>query len=132
MGKLLIIHILKAKTLFIQIKQNIKMRNQDIDINPHLSKNELLLHVIDLDRAYHLYSCLEGRSDSSLFSSRQFGLPRVEKEQFEREERAEMQQEILKKVARNLPVYTRTAGGGEASAAAAKLTSGVARYEDKM
>ncbi|XP_061608070.1 palmitoyltransferase ZDHHC20-A-like isoform X2 [Phyllopteryx taeniolatus] len=43
--------------------------------------------------------------------SKVFTLPRVEKEQFEREEQAEMQQEILKKVARNLPVYTRTAGG---------------------
>lgn len=45
----------------------------------------------------------------------QFVLPRVEKELYEREERAETQQEILRKVARNLPVYTRTAGGGEAS-----------------
>lgn len=49
----------------------------------------------------------------ALFFSFQFGLPRVEKEQFEKEDRAEIQQEILKKVARNLPVYTRTAGGGE-------------------
>ncbi|XP_044077571.1 palmitoyltransferase ZDHHC20-A-like isoform X2 [Siniperca chuatsi] len=43
--------------------------------------------------------------------SKAFGLPRAEKELYEREERAETQQEILKKVARNLPVYTRTAGG---------------------
>ncbi|XP_008274492.1 probable palmitoyltransferase ZDHHC20 [Stegastes partitus] len=43
--------------------------------------------------------------------SKAFGLPRQEKELYEREERAEAQQEILKKVARNLPVYTRTAGG---------------------
>uniref|UniRef100_A0A7N8XS63 Palmitoyltransferase n=1 Tax=Mastacembelus armatus TaxID=205130 RepID=A0A7N8XS63_9TELE len=43
--------------------------------------------------------------------SKAFGLPRVEKEAYEREERAEVQQEILKKVARNLPIYTRTAGG---------------------
>ncbi|XP_058483155.1 palmitoyltransferase ZDHHC20-A [Solea solea] len=40
-----------------------------------------------------------------------FCLPRAEKELYEREERAERQQEILKKVARNLPVYTRTVGG---------------------
>ncbi|XP_034034368.1 palmitoyltransferase ZDHHC15B-like [Thalassophryne amazonica] len=40
-----------------------------------------------------------------------FSLPRPEKEQFEREERPEKQQEILKKVVKNLPVYTRTAGG---------------------
>ncbi|XP_028276995.1 palmitoyltransferase ZDHHC20-like [Parambassis ranga] len=40
-----------------------------------------------------------------------FGLPRAEKELYEREERAERQQEILKKVAKTLPVYTRTAGG---------------------
>ncbi|CAG5874248.1 unnamed protein product [Menidia menidia] len=40
-----------------------------------------------------------------------FALPRAEKELFEKEQRAEVQQEILKKVARNLPVYTRTAGG---------------------
>lgn len=51
----------------------------------------------------------------SFFPFFQFVLPRVEKELYEREERAETQQEILKKVARNLPVYTRTAGGGEAS-----------------
>nr|XP_020454756.1 palmitoyltransferase ZDHHC2-like isoform X2 [Monopterus albus] len=43
--------------------------------------------------------------------SKMFGLPRAEKELFEREERAEVQQEVLKKVVRNLPVYTRTAGG---------------------
>uniref|UniRef100_A0A3Q1C0A4 Palmitoyltransferase n=1 Tax=Amphiprion ocellaris TaxID=80972 RepID=A0A3Q1C0A4_AMPOC len=43
--------------------------------------------------------------------SKAFGLPRQEKELYEREERAEVQQEILKKVARSLPVYTRTAGG---------------------
>ncbi|XP_053702938.1 palmitoyltransferase ZDHHC20-B-like [Synchiropus splendidus] len=40
-----------------------------------------------------------------------FSLPRAEKELFERAERAEMQQEILKKVAKSLPVYTRTPGG---------------------
>lgn len=50
----------------------------------------------------------------SLSSTCQFCLPRAEKELYEREERAETQLEILKKVAKNLPVYTRTAGGGEA------------------
>uniref|UniRef100_A0A8C7Y045 Palmitoyltransferase n=1 Tax=Oryzias sinensis TaxID=183150 RepID=A0A8C7Y045_9TELE len=40
-----------------------------------------------------------------------FTLPSAEKELYEREQRAEVQQEILKKVARSLPVYTRTAGG---------------------
>lgn len=59
---------------------------------------------------------------SDSFSTCQFCLPRAEKELFEREERAETQQEILKKVAKNLPVYTRTAGGGEAFTATAKLT----------
>lgn len=43
--------------------------------------------------------------------SEAFILPRAEKELYEREERVETQQEILKKVARSLPVYTRTAGG---------------------
>ncbi|XP_062261766.1 palmitoyltransferase ZDHHC20-A [Platichthys flesus] len=43
--------------------------------------------------------------------SKAFGLPRAEKEMYEREEQAEKQQEVLKKVARGLPVYTRTAGG---------------------
>uniref|UniRef100_A0A3B4Y925 Palmitoyltransferase n=2 Tax=Seriola TaxID=8160 RepID=A0A3B4Y925_SERLL len=43
--------------------------------------------------------------------SKVFCLPRAEKELYEREERADTQQEILKKVAKNLPVYTRTAGG---------------------
>ncbi|CAK6953809.1 palmitoyltransferase ZDHHC20-A-like [Scomber scombrus] len=43
--------------------------------------------------------------------SKAFALPRTEKELYEREERAEVQQEVLKKVARNLPAYTRTAGG---------------------
>lgn len=52
--------------------------------------------------------------DCGLFSL-QFSLPRAEKELYEREEREEMQQEILKKVARNLPVYTRMPDGGEAA-----------------
>ncbi|TMS14353.1 Palmitoyltransferase ZDHHC2 [Larimichthys crocea] len=43
--------------------------------------------------------------------SKAFSLPSAEKELYEREEQAETQQEILKRVARNLPVYTRTAGG---------------------
>ncbi|TWW74766.1 putative palmitoyltransferase ZDHHC20 [Takifugu flavidus] len=43
--------------------------------------------------------------------SQAFSLPRMEKELYEREERAEMQQEILKKVARTLPVYTRMPDG---------------------
>lgn len=62
----------------------------------------------------------QGREDGGVISWTsfplccQFSLPRAEKELYEREERAEAQQEILKKVARNLPVYTRTAGGGKA------------------
>ncbi|XP_037403432.1 palmitoyltransferase ZDHHC20-A isoform X1 [Pygocentrus nattereri] len=43
--------------------------------------------------------------------SKEFCLPKAEKEQYEKEERPEAQQEILKKVARNLPVYTRTGSG---------------------
>lgn len=46
-------------------------------------------------------------------SSCQFALPSADKELYEREQRAEVQQEILKRVARSLPVYTRTAGGGK-------------------
>ncbi|XP_056141051.1 palmitoyltransferase ZDHHC20-B-like [Lampris incognitus] len=40
-----------------------------------------------------------------------FSLPKEEKEQYEKEEKPEAQVEILKKVAKGLPVYTRTAGG---------------------
>ncbi|TNN41131.1 Palmitoyltransferase ZDHHC2 [Liparis tanakae] len=40
----------------------------------------------------------------------EFSLPRAEKELYEQEERAETQQEILKKVAKNLPIYTFKAG----------------------
>ncbi|XP_046899362.1 palmitoyltransferase ZDHHC20-B-like isoform X1 [Hypomesus transpacificus] len=43
--------------------------------------------------------------------SKVFCLPKVEKEQYEKEERPEEQQEILKKVARELPLYTRTGTG---------------------
>ncbi|KAL6473309.1 hypothetical protein MHYP_G00194970 [Metynnis hypsauchen] len=43
--------------------------------------------------------------------SKEFCLPKAEKEQYEKEERPEAQQEILKKVARNLPIYTRTGSG---------------------
>ncbi|KAG7247169.1 hypothetical protein CRUP_015089, partial [Coryphaenoides rupestris] len=43
--------------------------------------------------------------------STSFGLPKAEKEQYEREQRAEVQQELLKKVVLEMPVYTRTAGG---------------------
>ncbi|MGH0190576.1 UNVERIFIED_CONTAM: hypothetical protein FKN15_047830 [Acipenser sinensis] len=41
----------------------------------------------------------------------QFCLPKADKEQYEREERPEAQQEILKRVAQNLPLYTRTGTG---------------------
>ncbi|KAL4624872.1 putative palmitoyltransferase ZDHHC20 isoform X2 [Arapaima gigas] len=44
--------------------------------------------------------------------SKEFCLPKAEKEQYEKEERPEAQQEILKKVAKDLPVYTRTGTGG--------------------
>ncbi|XP_036451368.1 palmitoyltransferase ZDHHC20-A isoform X1 [Colossoma macropomum] len=43
--------------------------------------------------------------------SKEFCLPKAEKEQYEKEERPEAQQEILKKVGRNLPIYTRTGSG---------------------
>ncbi|TRZ02313.1 hypothetical protein DNTS_009712 [Danionella cerebrum] len=40
-----------------------------------------------------------------------FCLPKSEKEQYEKEQRPETQQEILKKVATSLPLYTRTGAG---------------------
>uniref|UniRef100_A0A8B9KLT7 Palmitoyltransferase n=1 Tax=Astyanax mexicanus TaxID=7994 RepID=A0A8B9KLT7_ASTMX len=43
--------------------------------------------------------------------SKEFCLPKAEKEQYEKEERPETQQEILKKVASSLPLYTRTGAG---------------------
>ncbi|KAL0994015.1 hypothetical protein UPYG_G00116780 [Umbra pygmaea] len=43
--------------------------------------------------------------------SQEFCLPKVEKEQYEKEERPDTQQEILKKVALGLPIYTRTGTG---------------------
>ncbi|XP_066507723.1 palmitoyltransferase ZDHHC20-A isoform X2 [Hoplias malabaricus] len=43
--------------------------------------------------------------------SKEFSLPKSEKELYEKEERPEAQQEILKKVARNLPIYTCTGSG---------------------
>ncbi|ROL54229.1 Palmitoyltransferase ZDHHC2 [Anabarilius grahami] len=43
--------------------------------------------------------------------SKEFCLPKAEKELYEKEERPEAQQEILKRVARDLPVYTRTGSG---------------------
>ncbi|KAI7793720.1 hypothetical protein IRJ41_025255 [Triplophysa rosa] len=43
--------------------------------------------------------------------SKEFCLPKAEKELYEKEERPEAQQEILKRVARELPVYTRTGSG---------------------
>ncbi|XP_043927974.1 palmitoyltransferase ZDHHC20 [Protopterus annectens] len=43
--------------------------------------------------------------------SAEFFLPKSDKEQYEREERPEAQQVILKRVARELPLYTRTATG---------------------
>ncbi|KAM4620295.1 palmitoyltransferase ZDHHC20-A-like [Polymixia lowei] len=43
--------------------------------------------------------------------SKAFCLPKAEKELYEKEERPEAQQEILNKVAKDLPVYTCTAGG---------------------
>ncbi|XP_055492950.1 palmitoyltransferase ZDHHC20-B-like isoform X1 [Leucoraja erinacea] len=43
--------------------------------------------------------------------SKEFNLIKSDKEQYDREERAETQQEILKRAAKDLPVYTRTASG---------------------
>ncbi|KAL7840668.1 hypothetical protein AOLI_G00259910 [Acnodon oligacanthus] len=43
--------------------------------------------------------------------SKEFCLPKAEKEQYEKEERPEAQQEILKRVASSLPLYTRTGAG---------------------
>uniref|UniRef100_A0A8C7L4S8 Palmitoyltransferase n=1 Tax=Oncorhynchus kisutch TaxID=8019 RepID=A0A8C7L4S8_ONCKI len=43
--------------------------------------------------------------------SKEFCLPKVEKEQYEKEEHPDTQQEILKKVVVGLPVYTRTGTG---------------------
>uniref|UniRef100_A0A8C1A719 Palmitoyltransferase n=1 Tax=Cyprinus carpio carpio TaxID=630221 RepID=A0A8C1A719_CYPCA len=43
--------------------------------------------------------------------SKEFCLPKADKELYEKEEFPEAQQEILKRVARNLPVYTRTGSG---------------------
>ncbi|XP_016394647.1 probable palmitoyltransferase ZDHHC20 isoform X2 [Sinocyclocheilus rhinocerous] len=43
--------------------------------------------------------------------SKEFCLPKADKELYEKEENSEAQQEILKRVARNLPVYTRTGSG---------------------
>lgn len=43
--------------------------------------------------------------------SRKFQLPRADREQYEREERPEIQKQILLDVARQLPVYTRTSAG---------------------
>uniref|UniRef100_A0A4W3JIB0 Palmitoyltransferase n=1 Tax=Callorhinchus milii TaxID=7868 RepID=A0A4W3JIB0_CALMI len=45
--------------------------------------------------------------------SRKFQLPRTDREQYEREERPEIQKQILLDVARQLPVYTRTSAGGK-------------------
>uniref|UniRef100_A0A4W4F202 Palmitoyltransferase n=1 Tax=Electrophorus electricus TaxID=8005 RepID=A0A4W4F202_ELEEL len=43
--------------------------------------------------------------------SKEFCLPKAEKEQYEKEERPETQQEILKRAASSLPLYTRTGAG---------------------
>ncbi|XP_046879824.1 palmitoyltransferase ZDHHC20-B [Hypomesus transpacificus] len=43
--------------------------------------------------------------------SKEFCLPKAEKEQYEKEERPESQQEILWRAATNLPLYTRTGAG---------------------
>ncbi|XP_028655356.1 palmitoyltransferase ZDHHC20-B isoform X2 [Erpetoichthys calabaricus] len=43
--------------------------------------------------------------------SKDFCLPKADKEQFEREERPELQQEILRRVAKDLPLSTRTGTG---------------------
>ncbi|XP_057179149.1 palmitoyltransferase ZDHHC20-B isoform X2 [Triplophysa rosa] len=43
--------------------------------------------------------------------SKEFCLPKTEKEQYEKEQRPETQQEILRRVASTLPLYTRTGAG---------------------
>uniref|UniRef100_A0A672HQL9 Palmitoyltransferase n=1 Tax=Salarias fasciatus TaxID=181472 RepID=A0A672HQL9_SALFA len=53
---------------------------------------------------------------------KEFHLSHSDKELLEREDRGESQQEILRRIARDLPIYTRTNSGGTAGTAAAVWT----------
>ncbi|KAF3840895.1 hypothetical protein F7725_006757 [Dissostichus mawsoni] len=76
--------------------------------NPERISYLVLFHIFFTMFIWSYWKTIWSKPESP---SKAFCLPRAEKELFEREEQAETQQEILKKVAKNLPVYTRTAGG---------------------
>lgn len=52
--------------------------------------------------------------DDSVSPPPQFHLSYSDKELLEREDRGESQQEILRRIAKDLPIYTRTMSGGTA------------------
>lgn len=67
----------------------------------------------------HSFFCISFASCSTKFC-----LSYSDKELLEREDRGESQQEILRRIAKELPIYTRTNSGGRSSAACGTITCG--------
>ncbi|XP_018616613.2 palmitoyltransferase ZDHHC20-B isoform X2 [Scleropages formosus] len=79
---------------------------------PNVGEQIVYLIVFHLSFFMFVWSYWRTIFTKPVSPSKEFSLPKADKEQYEREERPEAQQEILKRVAKELPVYTRTGTGG--------------------
>uniref|UniRef100_A0AAY3ZYP9 Palmitoyltransferase n=1 Tax=Denticeps clupeoides TaxID=299321 RepID=A0AAY3ZYP9_9TELE len=78
---------------------------------PDIAEQVIYLLIFHMIFAMFLWSYWKTIVSRPVNPSKEFCLPKPEKEQYEKEERVEVQQEILKRVARDLPIYTCTGSG---------------------
>ncbi|GAA6069961.1 palmitoyltransferase ZDHHC20-B isoform X1, partial [Tachysurus ichikawai] len=78
---------------------------------PSLGEKVIYLVVFHLSFIMFVWSYWKAIFTRPMNPSKEFCLPKAEKELYEKEERPETQQEILKRVASSLPLYTRTGTG---------------------
>ncbi|XP_058231842.1 palmitoyltransferase ZDHHC20-B isoform X1 [Hemibagrus wyckioides] len=78
---------------------------------PSLGEKVIYLVVFHLSFIMFVWSYWKTIFTRPMNPSKEFCLPKAEKELYEKEERPETQQEILKRVAGSLPLYTRTGTG---------------------
>ncbi|XP_076876433.1 palmitoyltransferase ZDHHC20-A isoform X2 [Brachyhypopomus gauderio] len=80
-------------------------------LSSHTEEQVIYLIVFHVCFLMFMWSYWKTIISKPISPSKEFCLPKAEKEQYEREEAPEAQQEILRKVARDLPIYTRTGSG---------------------
>ncbi|NP_001077018.1 palmitoyltransferase ZDHHC20-A [Danio rerio] len=78
---------------------------------PNVNEQVIYLVVFHAFFFMFMWSYWKTISSKPTNPSKEFCLPKAEKELYEKEERPEAQQDILKRVARELPIYTFTGSG---------------------